>query len=137
MAIVRHGEVGDWRLPDSAFLESFELPSPALRCEALASKNPMPFEHFITFEEVEHVYTYKGRRVPRSVTKLLHAYSYDFDHVLALAVMKPEKREDLEARAGTTDEDIIYYWKWNGQVQRARGQLLHYHVEQVLNGRDI
>ena len=51
--------------------------------------------------------------------------------------MKPDKRGDLEAKAGTADEDIINYWKRNGTIQRARGQLLHYHVEQMLNGREV
>ena len=137
MSNVRHGDVGDWRLDDQEFLASFHLPSPGLRHEALAHENPMPFEHLITFDEVEHVYTFSGKRVPRSVTKLLHTYSQDFDPLIALSIMKPETRQDLEAIAGPEDKDIIAYWRTNGEIQRARGQLLHYHAEQILNGRSV
>ena len=135
---VRHGDVGDWRLSDGEFLATFRLPCPSLRYDVLAQRHPMPRESLITFDEADHVYTFRGERVPRSVTGLLHAYSQDFNPTLALALMKPEKREELAAcGAGSTDDEILAHWQFNGEVQRARGQLLHFQAEQVLNGRQV
>eukprot|EP00973_Karenia_brevis_P009099 1232620-Karenia_brevis.AAC.1 len=52
--------------------------------------------------------------------------------------MCPEEREELQARGiGCSEEEFLKNWKFNGEVQRARGQLLHYHAEQALNGRMI
>ena len=98
----------------------------------------MPREDFLTFDEAEHIYTFRGERVPRSVTGLLHMYAQEFDPRAALTTMTPEKREELAARgAGSTDDEILAYWRCNGEVQRARGQLLHYHAEQLLNDRGV
>ena len=136
--LVRHGDVGDWRLADDAFLATFRLPQSSLRHDVLAQQHPMPREDLITFDEAEHVYTFRGVRVPRSVTGLLHEYSHEFNPRAALASMRAEKRLELAERGvGTSDEDILDFWRFNGEVQRARGQLLHYHAEQILNGRVI
>ena len=135
--LVRHGDVGDWRLPDGEFLATFHLPSTGQRIDILAQRNPLPRENLITFDEKEHVYTFRGVRVPRSVTGLLHAYTQEFVPQLALAVMRPEKREELAACGAVTDDEILARWRINGEVQRARGQLLHYHAEQTLNGREV
>jgi len=135
---VRHGDVGDWRLPDDKFLATFHLPSPSMRHDVLAQWHPMPHENLITFDEVEHVYTFRGERVPRSVTGLLHEYTHEFNPEASVAAMRPEKREELVAcGVGSSDDEILAYWQLNGEIQRARGQLLHFHAEQVLNGREV
>ena len=134
--LVRHGDVGDWRLADDEFLATFRLPQPSLRHDVLSQRHPMPREDLITFDEAEHVYTFRGVRVPRSVTALLHRYTHEFNPRAALAVMRAEKRLELAERGvGTSDDEILAFWRFNGEVQRARGQLLHYHAEQMVNGR--
>ena len=134
---VRHGDVGDWRLPDAEFLATFRLPGPSMRYDVLAKRHPMPREDFVTFDEAEHVYTFRGVRVPRSVTGLLHEYTQEFNATLALAAMKPEKRAELAACGAVTDDGILDHWRFNGEVQRARGQLLHFQAEQLVNGRQV
>eukprot|EP00973_Karenia_brevis_P092308 12411777-Karenia_brevis.AAC.1 len=138
MSLVCHGAVGDWRLSDVEFLETFRSPDASVRHDVLAERSPLRDEDLISFHEAEHKYTFRGEPVPRSVTGLLHSYTHEFNPTLALSVMRPDKRKDLEARGvGSTDAEILRHWQFHGEVQRARGQLLHYHVEQALNGRSI
>ena len=144
MTMVRNGDVADWRLTDEAFLASFRLPTAADKCEALASRNPFPREHRIAFHEQEHIYTVDGTKVPRSVTKLVHEFTSVFDPLEAVDAMQKgarweEKRYLYTKNDGEllTPEEIVCKWAANGEVQRARGQLLHYQAEQFLNGRTI
>ena len=46
------------------------------------------------------------------------------------------KQENYRKEDGDvmTDEEIAAAWRNNGEVQRSRGQLLHFHAEQFLNG---
>ena len=78
MTIVRHGDVGDWRLADEPFLASFRLPTATDKRETLAIRNPFPPEDRILFNETEHVYTVDGVQVPRSVTRLVHKFCGKF-----------------------------------------------------------
>lgn len=141
---LRHCEVGDWRLSDAEFILAFRLPKGTSESNnALAFRNPMPRENRIRFDEVEHVYTVDGIRVPRSVTALIHNYCAPFDCRSAIAAMKAgkdweKKRAIMEAQGClTSDDEIMNMWQANGVVQRARGQLLHFQIEQILNGRSI
>ena len=43
--------VGDWRLGDGEFMESFRLPQPGEKLENLKRESPMPGEDRILFEE--------------------------------------------------------------------------------------
>ena len=105
MAMVRNGDVADWRLADEKFLASFRLPTAADKCEALAIRNPFPREHRIAFHEQEHIYTVDGTKVPRSVTKLVHEYTTAFDPFEAIDAMQmgarwDEKRHFYTNKAG-------------------------------------
>ena len=71
--------VGDWRLGDGEFMESFRLPQPGEKLETLKRKNPMPGEDRIHFDEASHVYTVEGTEVRCSVTTLVRKYSSGFD----------------------------------------------------------
>ena len=129
-----------WQLPDDQFVRDF----PALRrVTPLKAQNPFPREHRVVFVEDGHAYFVDGMRVPRSVTGLVHAFGSHFDPVRAVRCMKQginweEKRLEMEAQGlGTSDEEIIARWRFNGQVQSKRGQLLHHHAELLLNGLDI
>ena len=136
-------EIGDWRLPDTTFLNIFELP--AKRNDGpLAIANPIPREGRITFDEQKHEYTIDGKIAPRSVTGLLHAYAPSFEPARVILNMRAsprwdEHREQFEAAGIETqrDEDIIAHWRLNGEIARARGTLLHYHAEQIANGRTV
>ena len=144
MTIVRHGDVGDWRLADEPFLASFRLPTALDKCESLASRNRFPRETRILFNETEHVYTVDGVRVPRSVTGLVHKFVESFDPRDAIEAMQNGAHWEVKRQLYTNDagelltpDEIVCKWARNGEVQRARGQLLHYHAEQFLNGRAV
>ena len=141
--LVRNGLVGDWRLGDADFLRSFRLPTAEDKNEALRQRSPIAREERITFDEATHTYTVDGVRVPISVTGLIHQFCEDFDPSSAIEQMKARdwdiKQENYRKEDGDvmTDEEIAATWRNNGEVQRSRGQLLHYHAEQFLNGCTI
>ena len=146
--VVDHSVVADWRLPDDAFLEVFQLPGPNDRCTDLQEANPLgPREGRITFEESTHTYFIDDAIVaPRSVTGLIHLYTAsEFDAPAVAKQMKrgkrwPEKRlEYLKegSDASMSDDDICDMWAKNGRAASARGTLLHYHAECLLNGVQV
>ena len=96
LAPVRNGDVGDWRLSDDIFLDTFRLPSAADRCEVLALRNPIPGEERIAFDELTHVYTVDGVVVPRSVTGLLHTFSDEFNACEAIDAMQRGRDWELK-----------------------------------------
>ena len=79
----------------------------------------------------------------KAFTKLLHEYASEFDPVSAARAMRnganwETKRATFEDMGvGTEVEDIVSYWERKGEVARARGTLLHFHCEQMVNGRPI
>ena len=142
MALIRHGECGDWRLPDDEFIRTFRLP--AERPGILARRNPFPRDDRIVFDAADHSYCVDGIRAPISVTGFLHRFSPDFDpHAAAAAMMGgagwQEKQHEFMNADGAikTADEIIDAWARNGEVQRARGTLLHYHAEMALNGYSV
>ena len=141
MEVCPNGEVGDWRLSDLDFLASFRLPQ--RRPDRLATLNPFAQDSRIHFDEPSHTYTFEGQVVGRSVTGLLHHFATDFDPVAALAAMKrgaewEEKRAQLEEQGlGTTDDDFLERWSFNGKVQRSRRTLMHFHCECMVNGIEV
>ena len=141
MLPVRVGEYGDWRLSDEDFLTSFD-PLNASRSDALARMHPHARDPQVVFEEPTHSYYVDGEKYPHSVTSFLHGFIAEFEPAEVLSKM--QSRSDWQVkRAKYSKEDgsfmepqeIIAFWKKNGEVQRARGQLLHYHAEQYINGR--
>ena len=88
-------------------------------------------EDRIVFDESTHTYFVDGAKVPLSVTGVIHRYAREFDAHEALRRMAPEKK------GGSSDEDILQMWKRNGEVARARGQLMHAQIESLLNGVEI
>ena len=136
--------VGDWTLRDGKFMESFRLPRPVEKLKTLKRKNPMPGEDRIHFNEASHVYSVVGAEVRCSVTALVHKYSSGFD---ARAVIEQMQARDSWERARCaylredgaemSVEEIMEKWETNGEVQRSRGTLMHYHIEQYLNGATI
>ena len=134
-------EVADWRLPDDQFLAIFHLPQKG--AGALAARYPFPREDRITFTEDLHEYTIDGIKAPRSVTGLLHEYLPEFNPQGALHAMRHSrewelKKATLEEKGVSTEGDgILKSWERNGEIARARGHLLHYQAEQMVNGREI
>ena len=136
MAQISNGVVGDWRLSDDDFLTSFRLPSAADKHEVLQAANPLIRENRIKFDEVTHTYTVDGLKVPISVTGLIHQFSFDFDPFSAIETMKANAawetkqlkflKNDGEVMS---DDEIAASWSRNGEIQRSRGQLLHYHCD--------
>jgi hypothetical protein len=136
--MVRIDEVGEWRLPDDQFLATFQLPQRG--AGKLAALHPLPLEDRIHFDEASHTYTFDSKLVPRSVTGLLHQFASDFNPQAALAAMKAshrweDKRAELEAQGlGVSDAEILTRWNFTGRVASARGTLLHFHAECMMNG---
>jgi hypothetical protein len=140
--ILENGVVGDWRLPDDTFLDTFVLPGPELKRDRLSVVYPLPRDSRIEFFEEKHFYLIdKKHRAPKSVTAIVHSVCRDFDPPTAIAAMKRGsawKKRQLEFLLpdGTimSDEQIAERWKQNGRVQSARGTLMHFQIEQHLNG---
>lgn len=143
--IVPNGQVGDWRLDDDEFLATFRLPGLADKLPTLERQNPLVRDRRIVFEEEHHVYFIDGdRRAPRSVTQLVHHVSNEFDGAAAVVAMRrgrnwAKNRPNYLRADGTemSDEEIVAKWAKNGKVQSSRGTLMHYQIEQFLNGAEI
>ena len=135
--MVKNGVVGDWRLCDEDSLRSFRLPSTYDKTESLRRRHPMDNDDRIAFDEASHTYTVDGDLVPLSVTGLIHGYSRGFDASEAIRGMRPDTRNKYTERGLNTDEDIKLAWKKNAEVQRGRGTLMHFQIEQYLNGCQI
>ena len=86
--LVRHGRVGEWRLPDAEFMASFRLPTASDKHEVLKAKSPIPEEDRLVFDETSHTCAVDGVVVPCSVATLAHRLSGIFDPDGALAGMK-------------------------------------------------
>ena len=132
-------EVNGSRLSDDEVLAPTMLPAASARPRKLANLHTLPSEDRLEFDEATHTYKYDGCIVPRSVTSLVHEFASHFDPYSALAMMRSsleweDRRADFEeAGLGTTDEDFMQRWKTNGEVQRARGTLMHFHCECMVN----
>lgn len=148
-AVIRNGQVGDWRHDDDAFLANFRLPGHDDKTLTLASKNSFPRDQRIRFEEEEHLYFIRNPdgeevRAPWSVTGLVKRYHTEFDAPKAVTVMKRspnwvnKRHEYLRPDGEEMDtEEIQQKWARNGEVQSKRGTLMHWQIEQHLNGRTI
>ena len=86
--MIANGQVCDWRLSDDEFLKTFRLPGAADKTETLQKKNPVYRDDQLEFFEDTHTYTFDGRVVPRSVTKIVHQFSDEFDPDAAISAMR-------------------------------------------------
>mmetsp|Transcript_18331 Transcript_18331/g.57669 ORF Transcript_18331/g.57669 Transcript_18331/m.57669 type:complete len:334 (+) Transcript_18331:80-1081(+) len=143
---LRNGVVGDWQLDDAAFLESFRLPTSADKVEALALANPLARDGQVELLEEDHHYVVTNPdrsrvRVPASVTGLLSQFHEEFDADAAINLMRKgpswaaKRRQYLRADGSEMSaEEIKTAWALNGEISRKRGVLMHFHIEQHLNG---
>lgn len=144
--VVLNGEVCDWRLEDEPFLLAFRLPGAQDKAAgALAERNPLARDARICFDEAKHRYTIRNgsdlAQAPWSVTGFVQAYHEHFDSDKAVQAMRRSsawrtKRLQYMRSDGSemSNEEIKEAWATNGRVQSARGTLMHYHIEQHLNG---
>lgn len=135
--MIKNGLVGDWRMSDEAFAKSFHLPHTNDKTEALKSLHPFPSDEQIQFDEELHTYTVDGIAVPLSVTALIHQYTRAFEPSIAVQSMRAGTRQGYADQGLVTEQDIRHAWEQNGKVQRNRGTLMHFHIEQYLNGCEI
>ena len=75
--------------------------------------------------------------VPLSVTGLIHKYSRGFDAAQVIRGMRAETRQRYTDGGLLSEAEIIDSWTRNGTVQSSRGTLMHYQIEQWLNGCEI
>ena len=129
-----NGVVGNWRLSDEEFLRTFQLSSAQDKTETLRATNPLSNDSRIVFDEEAHTYTLDGSLVPLSVTGLVDEFCHDFNPGDAILGMRPDTKEKYAEQGLMTEKAIIASWNRNGEVQRNRGTLMHYHIEQFLNG---
>ena len=132
--MIKNGIVGDWRLSDEEFNTSFHLPRARDKTDALRSMQPFPSDEQISFDEESHTYTVDGVLIPYSVTGLIHQYARAFEPSIAVQNMRAETQQSYSNKGLETEGDILHAWKQNGRVQRNRGTLMHFHIEQSLNG---
>ena len=132
--MIKNGIVGDWRLRDEEFTTSFHLPRARDKTEALKSLHPFPSDEQISFDEDSHAYTVDGVLIPYSVTGLIHQYTRAFEPSIAVQNMCAETRQSYSSKGLETERDILRAWERNGRIQRDRGTLMHFHIEQSLNG---
>ena len=146
--VVPNGVVGNWLVPEGAFEEwtaSFTLPSLKHKCERLRSLHPLIRDDRIVFDETEHRYTVNGLTVPISVTRFLAHFHEEFDADAAIAkmmqgVLWPQRLAEEFTHANGdewTPSEIKAMWRRNGLEARGRGTLMHWHIEQHLNGQTV
>ena len=144
LEMIEISRLADWRLSDDDFLSVWRLPSSADKVETLQKKNPVAKEERMTFDEASHIYTFDGRRVPRSVTKVVHQFSDEFDPEAACVAMQASPNWEWrqfkflkEDNSVMEDAEIIALWQKSGLVARSRGTLMHWQIEMYLNGMQI
>ena len=143
--LVFNGEVGDWRLDDSDFIDKFTLPNADNKFDQLALRNPFPRDARIEFIEKTHDYIIDGKvKAPRSVTKLLHQYQEPFDAPTIISKMKQGRNWHIKREAYLThegiemsSEQIEAKWETNRIVASSRGTLMHFHIEMFMNGAQL
>lgn len=109
--------------------------------------DPLPLETInlhrldskIKFKEAEHEYFYEGKKMDKSVTRLVEQFFEKFDDDKAIAAMKKGSRwprAEYMQKNGTvwTDLQIKSYWSNIGLNARNRGTWMHYNIERFLNG---
>ena len=132
--LVKNGIGGDWRDDDKKFLASFHLAKPDIKAGTLKLRNPFPSDALIELDEESHTYMVDGIAVPLSVTALVHRFAHPFNPKDAIASMREATRQGYADEGLLTNEDILGAWTRNAEVQRKRGTLLHFQIEQHLNG---
>ena len=75
--------------------------------------------------------------IPLSVTGLIHKYSRGFDAAQVIRGMKVETRQRYADEGFVSEAEIMDRWAQNGRIQSSRGTLMHFHIEQYLNGCEI
>ena len=134
--------VGDHRIrDDDAFLVQFTLPGESTKVRTLEEANPLPSDERIRFEEEGHKYFVDGTRVLRSVTSIVKEYHDEFIAEQCVDTMIngrnwQTKRTQYMNPDGSvmTREQIMAKWAKSGRIASARGTLMHFHIEMLLNG---
>ena len=131
-----------WRLSDDELIQSPERTMD--RWDILRAVHPLAQDRRLVFFEEEHYYTWDDVKVPTSVTEYIGGFSSPFEPEVAVRKMRQGRQWESKSRLYThedgspmTDPDIIAKWERGGTVASRRGTLMHYTIEQCLNGRDI
>ena len=85
---IPNGHVGDWRLQDEEFINSFRLPGADDKNDQLAALHPLMRDSRIQFFEQDHTYVVDGTVWRLSVSGLLKRFAHEFNADEAIATMK-------------------------------------------------
>ena len=144
LRIVTQNDVGNHALPDEEFLASYHIPGQEDRIESFLDNKLSERDDRMLFDEVNHVYYVDGIRVPISATTLLGQFHSHFDADDAIKKMRGgrnwrNKQLDYMKPDGAimTNDEIKEQWAYKNKVAQDRGTLMHWQIEQRLNGRMV
>lgn len=104
----------------------------------LSGVNMHPQDNYVTFQEKEHVYSFKGEPMSLSVTSLIGRYfeKFDADKIADKMISGRNwpRREYLHEDGNPfTKQEIMDQWDSVGEIARNRGTWMHYNIERFLN----
>lgn len=117
-------------------IKDLEVATPVKKEQTyLANKNCHPRDKFITFEDLNHVYTVYGERGYTSVTTFVHEHFFHFDNEAIIVNILSSKRinDPTYKYYGMTREDILADWEKNRNSAAEAGTKLHYDIECYFN----
>ena len=146
--VIENGIVANWQLPEGdieAWRAYFSLPGCADKHDALKQLHPFMRDDRIEFQAQEHVNLVDGRVAPISVTAFLAYFHEYFDPDAAIAKMKAGKGwpqrlvEEFTYADGRewADGEIKTMWDQRREEASGRGTLMHWYIEQYLNGQTL
>lgn len=108
----------------------------------LAEKNSHPRDQYISFQELNHIYTLTSPdnneiKHPISVTTLIGQYFPHFDADKVIEKMMKSKDWKTKKYYGQTPEEIKAGWDLNGKISSELGTKMHMNIEYFMDGKDV
>ena len=128
--------------PDDVFLR---LEYVSADCTLLADLHGHAKDRFVSFVQESHSYYVEGRKVPLSVTGLVHCFVQEFraDEVIQKMMAshrwpRPEYSHHVgDTVVPFTADEIKQMWSRNAREAAARGTWMHLQVEVLLNAGSV
>lgn len=105
---------------------------------SLAELHPHALDKFISFDPIEHKYTFKNNVMKQSVTELVHRHFPKFDaDMVAEKLFKNNFDNKKSNYYQKTKEQIIQQWEDNKNEACTLGTNLHQSIEDTYNGKEV